>query len=100
MTVRACVECGRPSIPGGNRCVGHYTPEVRNTYAYQKARAIVRHQATTCWICGQPFTPANPPTADHVIPVAAGGNSLLSNLRAAHLSCNARRGVGNFGNTA
>jgi 5-methylcytosine-specific restriction endonuclease McrA len=93
MTLRACVECGRTAIPGHNRCTTHHQPNPRNTYAYQKARAIIQHQATTCWICGGTFTTANPPTADHVIPVASGGTSLLSNLRAAHLSCNSRRGA-------
>ena len=50
-------------------------------------------EETHCWICGEPGSPADPLTADHLLAVAAGGPSSRSNLRAAHLSCNSRRGA-------
>ena len=52
-----------------------------------------------CWICGEPMDFTAPPhyklavTIDHVIPRAAGGRSLLKNLRLAHSKCNNRKGA-------
>ncbi|WP_280516431.1 HNH endonuclease [Actinomyces succiniciruminis] len=43
-----------------------------------------------CWICGRPGAD----TADHVVPAALGGGDELENLRPAHRSCNASRGIG------
>jgi 5-methylcytosine-specific restriction endonuclease McrA len=53
----------------------------------------VRTEAVTCWLCGRGFTdPTDPPVADHVIPRASGGSDDITNLAAAHRSCNGRRG--------
>jgi 5-methylcytosine-specific restriction endonuclease McrA len=58
---------------------------------------ICERDGFTCWICRQPINPdiqLNRPmsgTADHVIPLAAGGPDTDDNLRPAHLSCNSRR---------
>jgi 5-methylcytosine-specific restriction endonuclease McrA len=69
-------------------------PKRKNrTGSYQRAAAQVRAAATECWICGGGFTdPNDPPVADHVIPRIQGGSDDISNLRAAHRSCNGRRG--------
>ena len=49
--------------------------------------------ADRCAICGQPPTITDPLEADHVVPLALGGAALdPDNLRAAHKSCNSRRG--------
>ncbi|WP_051943873.1 HNH endonuclease [Streptacidiphilus rugosus] len=47
-------------------------------------------KTAACWMCGKPGTPADPITADHETPRAAGG--VDSPLLPAHRSCNARRG--------
>lgn len=62
-------------------------------------RAVLDRDNWQCQLCGQPIDPqARPRTpqsasVDHVQPLKHGGNLLdLTNLRAAHLSCNAARG--------
>jgi hypothetical protein len=53
----------------------------------------VRAAATICHLCEKPFTADDPPVADHVIPRAYGGSDDIENLRAAHRSCNGRKGA-------
>jgi 5-methylcytosine-specific restriction endonuclease McrA len=48
--------------------------------------------AAICWLCQKPFSPDDPPVADHRIPRALGGSDDITNLVAAHRSCNGRRG--------
>ena len=98
MTLRACIDCGRPSP--GSRCPEHAIPRLPRSGTYTRTAAKVRAEATACWICGTPFAdPNDPPVADHVIPRAYGGSDDETNLRAAHQSCNSRRGaqLGNEG---
>lgn len=57
-------------------------------WARTAARVIERDHGI-CWLCGRPGAT----TVDHVIPRARGGGHQDSNLRAAHLSCNARKGA-------
>jgi len=63
-------------------------------------RLICERDGNVCWICGEAIdlTVAvqhlRAGTADHVIPLALGGSDDESNLRAAHYSCNNRRGCG------
>jgi len=63
----------------------------RKTRRYQRARTnILIRDGGICWLCGRPG--AN--TADHIIPLAQGGHPYSElNLRAAHHSCNSRRGA-------
>jgi 5-methylcytosine-specific restriction endonuclease McrA len=87
--------CGRIvyNPPGHNRCPLHPKPPKR-TGTYMRNAAKIRATATTCGICGKPFTdPDDPPVADHVIPRADGGSDDITNLRPAHRSCNGRRGA-------
>ena len=64
-----------------------------STRRYRQARALVLAYADLCWLCDKPFAdPRDPPVCDHVIPVSHGGSDQPSNLRAAHRSCNLRRG--------
>jgi 5-methylcytosine-specific restriction endonuclease McrA len=91
--LRACAYCGRPVPVGAIRCAEHAIAR-DNGHARRKriARGFLATQ-TVCAICGQPARPNDPLTIDHVIPVAHGGQTTLANLRAAHRSCNSRRGA-------
>src|SRR5947207_7685194 len=80
--LKACIVCGRPSH--GPRCDRHSIPRPPRSGSYSRAAAKVRAEAQTCWICGGPFTPDDPPVADHVKPRLLGGSDDASNLRAAH----------------
>jgi 5-methylcytosine-specific restriction endonuclease McrA len=51
-------------------------------------RRVLRRDLGICWLCGKPG--AN--SVDHVIPRIDGGTHHDSNLRAAHIVCNARKG--------
>lgn len=92
-----CHNCGTPtpSTPCSN-CAPHGKASL-NTRTYQHNRAETLRTERTCWLCGKPGTPDDPLTADHVKPRAAGGTNDRANLRAAHLSCNQRRGAADPG---
>jgi 5-methylcytosine-specific restriction endonuclease McrA len=49
--------------------------------------------ASHCAICGEPFTPQDPPTRGHIIALANGGSNDPSNFQAEHRSCNLRKGA-------
>ena len=64
-----------------------------STRRYREARAVVLSRATECWLCGLPFRDSRDPmVCDHYVPTSLGGSDDVSNLRAAHASCNSRRG--------
>lgn len=50
-------------------------------------RATLQAKGTTCALCGLPGADS----ADHIIPVAAGGSDQLLNLQPAHRRCNSQR---------
>jgi hypothetical protein len=93
-----CLECGRPT--SGPRCVRHRvrreSPRRRGGYdaEYERNRAAVLAGATVCWVCGQPFTADDPPTADHVKLRVDGGGNERGNLAPAHASCNSANNRG------
>jgi hypothetical protein len=64
-------------------------------------RRICARDGWVCWLCSNPIDPLllHPNrmsgTADHVVPLVDGGTDEDSNLRAAHYSCNCKRGAGN-----
>lgn len=69
--------------------------------AYRRAKAQVRREERTCWLCGEPidlaltFPHPRSFSVDHVQPVElAGAQTDRRNMRAAHLRCNQRRGLG------
>jgi hypothetical protein len=74
---------------GGRKAVGRW-------------RLICERDGWMCWICRKEIDrQLLPPhrhagTADHVVPISKGGSDDEANLRAAHFSCNARRGAGKF----
>jgi len=81
-------------------------PIVRSGYAVRKNRdnwTRARNRRTLmafadrCEICHEPPTPGDPLEADHIIPVADGGNDTSANLRAVHRSYNRTRGRGGAG---
>lgn len=65
-------------------------------------RRICDRDNWVCWICHRAIDPTlkvpdkGAGTADHAVALATGGDDTDANLRAAHLSCNSRRGRGRF----
>lgn len=47
--------------------------------------------AERCYLCGGKFTIKRPATLDHVIPLSKGGRHEVTNLAAAHASCNSKK---------
>jgi len=85
-----CLVPGCGKITTAGRCPTHPTRKARvNT----KLRTHVAASAATCWICGRPPTSSDPLTADHQLPQLYGGQDTRANLRAAHRSCNSKRGA-------
>ena len=92
VTLRACTSCGRIK-QHRQRCAYCPPPTSYRGAQYQQARAQTLREEHTCWICGDPARPGDPLTADHLVPVSKQGSSERHNLRAAHRSCNGRRGA-------
>jgi 5-methylcytosine-specific restriction endonuclease McrA len=105
----ACAGCGRTYPPPRRRdrcptCEKEYYRERRKRrgsttarglgHQHEQLRERVLAEESRCWLCGEPARPDDPLVADHVVPRAAGGETTRSNLRAAHGSCNSRRGAG------
>lgn len=65
------------------------TPWSRNPHRDRIRRYVLARDGTICWICGK----AGANSVDHLTPRSAGGSDDPSNLAAAHLSCNSRRGT-------
>ena len=65
------------------------TPSQRGyNWTYQKHRKLILAGGPPCaWGCGRPAT-----TADHVIPLAHGGDNSLWNLMPSCMPCNRSRG--------
>jgi 5-methylcytosine-specific restriction protein A len=64
----------------------------RERISKETRQFIFRRDGYRCHLCGgigRPYTL----TADHVVPVAHGGTSLISNLKTAHRLCNSKRGA-------
>ena len=90
-------------LPRSCRCGGfHYKgercPAIGEPLAYKvgwnKTRArIIARDGGICYLCGG--FGAN--SVDHIVARANGGSEDDSNLRAAHVSCNAKKGVKNYG---
>ena len=53
---------------------------------------VLERDGYLCQLCFDPRVPAD--SADHIVPLVAGGPSVLENLRAAHRGCNTGRGAG------
>lgn len=98
MAYRPCLSCGR--VSPNSRCepcriAYERTREARRgspaqrgyNYAHRKARAaVMARDGWRCYNCGSPAT-----TADHVVPLSRGGQSVPENMRAACRSCNSAR---------
>jgi hypothetical protein len=89
MNLKACTQCGKPTLT--TRCADHRIPT--RGRPHRTASATTMAAAKVCWICGQPPRPGDPLTADHIIPLAHGGTNTTTNYQAAHYSCNSRRGA-------
>jgi 5-methylcytosine-specific restriction protein A len=83
--VRACIICGKPSVPGRSRCEIHggkawkrTDPASKHRYGkdWQARRARVLREEPNCRLCG-----ARTSEADHIVAHADGGTDARSNLR-------------------
>jgi 5-methylcytosine-specific restriction endonuclease McrA len=81
--------------------------QLRSSPRWKCVRLQALRGATHCAICGGQLVPDAPPrspmssSVDHRVALANGGAPFdLSNLRVAHLGCNARRGTGRRGPAA
>lgn len=101
MSQRICIVCRRYAVPGRSRCKEHgggawaRVPKTRlgqyRSADYQRNRALALKREPTChW--GLPGCTGKSATADHLIPVARGGDNSLENLVGSCASCNMRRG--------
>jgi 5-methylcytosine-specific restriction endonuclease McrA len=81
--------CARHATDRG-RCAIHTRPRMNGWHWARVVATVVARDHGVCWLCGRPG--AN--SADHVVPHSRGGTDALENLRAAHLACNLRRGIG------
>lgn len=94
MTRRPCLDCRIIFEGSGSRCPrcqrewDQRRNQARPQYQgdYPRQAAIVRANATRCWICGNGAIAGDPWTADHVSE---------TELREAHRSCNSGRGRNN-----
>lgn len=100
---KPCLDCGKLTTLG-NRCAEHQNlveklhdakraqiKKASGQYSgsYRKRAAEIRATALVCHLCGDGFRLGDPWVADHVEPASHGD---VAELRAAHKSCNARRG--------
>lgn len=56
---------------------------------------LMKRENARCWLCGKKIDWTRQglrPSLDHVIPRSHGGTEHESNLRLAHVGCNAKRG--------
>jgi len=54
---------------------------------------ILYTQKNCCAHCNRLFTPALPPTRDHIVPLSKGGGLTFDNVQALCRSCNAKKGT-------
>jgi 5-methylcytosine-specific restriction endonuclease McrA len=92
MALSVCSVSGCPNdAVRDGRCALHPRPKRRpgSTRRWRKQRArAISHDRGICHICDKPGADS----ADHLLRVVDGGTDELSNLAAAHLLCNLRRG--------
>lgn len=93
---RPCLTCGRPSE--GSYCLPHTPPKLRkpgasayDRQAWRKASRQARELQPWCARCGS----TSNLTADHVVPLARGGDQIPPPEMLAVLcrSCNSRKGA-------
>lgn len=68
------------------------TTEAGRGWDHQQLAKRVLREEHVCWVCGGAPTDNDPLEADHVVPLSMGGQTVRSNVRAAHRSCNRSRG--------
>lgn len=107
---RPCAECGQPyiyprrrycsehcRIKAVNRDNQHRRRTAKRTGDRITIRALGERDLWRCHICGDAVTvrqgrSRSAASIDHVIPVTRGGEHVWSNVRLAHIGCNARKG--------
>lgn len=84
---------GRPRIYCSNTC--KQTAYDGRKWGYNREEIVAEH-GDVCYLCQSVVNLAGrgpqAPCVDHVLPLAAGGNNHIENLRIVHLVCNLRKG--------
>lgn len=90
---RPCLACGAPvaGAPRHRRCA----PAPYGAAWQRMSRAQIAREPQ-CRICGHRGSRSNPLTADHVLPLAAGGRSEFSNLQTLCRAHNSAKGARTF----
>lgn len=104
MTLRPCLDCGKPAA--GTRCPAHKAQHAREREArrgtpsqrgldasHRRQVAALKREAgpiTCCPRCGRPITPANPISGEHAIARAHGGTEVTGLICR---SCNSSAGA-------
>ena len=68
-----------------SRCSAHQLRARGHTHRRNGSHVLT---ATHCAVCGDPFTPDNPPTRGHIVARADGGSDDPSNYQAECRRCN------------
>lgn len=89
MPPRRCLGCGR--LTNRYRCAVCLRRQGAIRDAHRPLAKAVVSGATHCAICGNPPTPEDRLTLEHIVPLSKGGTSEPANLAAVHFSCNARK---------
>lgn len=81
-----CLVPGCPTLVAkGSRCPIHQLPSRGRPHRRASQHVM---SATNCAVCGDPFTPRNPPTRGHIIGLQHGGQNVPSNYQAECAQCN------------
>ena len=102
MTLRQCVEPGCSTLTRLTRCPLHHRLHERQRaqpyqdQIYRQARRAALDAEPWCHTapsCPYPDrgTPANPLTADHIVPLAWGGRNVRSNMQTMCRACNSAK---------
>lgn len=71
----------------------------RGHRAYRRKRKILERKGLPCFWCGYPidyslpYTDPMSYTADHPVPISAGGHLVKQDLEPMHRACNAKKGA-------
>ncbi len=72
---------------------GYIVVDERRTFRKADTQLFAERQHQRCAVCDEPFTAAEPPVGDHILPHAQGWTTHRSNGQALHARCNSLKGA-------